>query len=158
MLLDAGALSDAQLREAAELLAHLNEASFGYRSGDPGRPVAGRAAAAVRSRPHDAPRSAGRRRRPSWAARWRSCASGAGELQRRGLAALVDGRHTRSVTGAGVDERLRAAIIAEARELASASDVRKMQFRARVASRLARESGEPLELPSLAADVQPDRR
>ena len=47
VLLDAGALSDAQLREAAELLAHLNEASFGYRSGDPGRAVAGGAAAGV---------------------------------------------------------------------------------------------------------------
>jgi hypothetical protein len=35
VLLDAGALCDGQLREAAELLAHLNEASFGYRSGDP---------------------------------------------------------------------------------------------------------------------------
>ncbi len=34
------------------------------------------------------------------------------------------------------------------RVLAESSDVRKMQFRARVASRLARESGEPLELPS----------
>jgi hypothetical protein len=33
VLLDAGALSDEQLRAAAELLAHLNEASFGYRSG-----------------------------------------------------------------------------------------------------------------------------
>jgi hypothetical protein len=69
-------------------------------------------------------------------------------VQRRGLVGLVDGRHTRSVTGPGVDERLRAAIIAEARELENASDVRKMQFRARVASRLARETGEPLELPS----------
>ena len=37
VLLDAGALSDAQLREAAELLGHLNEAWFGYRSGDPDR-------------------------------------------------------------------------------------------------------------------------
>jgi hypothetical protein len=37
VLLEAGALSAAQLREAAGLLAHLNEASFGYRSGDPGR-------------------------------------------------------------------------------------------------------------------------
>jgi hypothetical protein len=37
-LLDAGALSDVQLREAADLLAHLNEAWFGDRSGDPGRP------------------------------------------------------------------------------------------------------------------------
>ena len=42
---------------------------------------------------------------------------------------------------------LRAAIVAEAQELADASDVGKMQFRARVASRLARESGEQLELP-----------
>ncbi len=36
----------------------------------------------------------------------------------------------------------------QARDLENASDVRKMQFRARVASRLARESGDPLELPS----------
>jgi hypothetical protein len=36
-LADAGTLSAAQVRDAAELLAHLNEASFGYRSGDPGR-------------------------------------------------------------------------------------------------------------------------
>lgn len=41
VLLDAGALSDAQLCEAAKLLGHLNEASFGYRSGDPGRPSPG---------------------------------------------------------------------------------------------------------------------
>jgi hypothetical protein len=41
VLLNAGALSDAQLREAAELLGHLNEAWFGYRSGDPGRSSSG---------------------------------------------------------------------------------------------------------------------
>ena len=41
VMLEAGALSDAQLRGAAELLAHLNEAWFGYRSGDPGRPSPG---------------------------------------------------------------------------------------------------------------------
>src|SRR5579884_1463361 len=41
VLLEAGALSDGQLRETAELLGHLNEASFGYRSGDPGRPLPG---------------------------------------------------------------------------------------------------------------------
>ena len=35
VLLNAGALSDAQFREAAELLGHLNEAWFGYCSGDP---------------------------------------------------------------------------------------------------------------------------
>ena len=69
-------------------------------------------------------------------------------LQRRGLAGLVDGRQARSVTASGIDETLRDAILAEARELESASDVRKMQFRARIASRLARETGEPLELPS----------
>jgi hypothetical protein len=43
--------------------------------------------------------------------------------------------------------RLGAAIVAEAQELADGSDVRKMQFRARVVSRLARDSSEPLELP-----------
>jgi hypothetical protein len=67
---------------------------------------------------------------------------------RRGVAALVDGRGARSATGSGIDPRVREAIIAEAKELADSSDVRKMQFRARVASRLARESGEPLELPA----------
>lgn len=41
VLLDAGALSPSQLREAAELLGHLNEAWFGYRSGDPLRPSSG---------------------------------------------------------------------------------------------------------------------
>jgi transposase InsO family protein len=71
-----------------------------------------------------------------------------GELLRRGMAALLDGRAARSVTGVGIDERLGAAIVAEARELENASDVRKMQFRARVASRLARETGDPLELPT----------
>ena len=70
------------------------------------------------------------------------------ELERRGLGALVDGRPSQSAAGAGVDARLRDAILAEARELEKASDVRKMQFRGRVASRLARESGEPLELPA----------
>ena len=148
VLLDAGALSDGQLREAAELLGHLNEASFGYRSGDPEPSLAGGTASS--SSILSARRFAigWRRRRRSLGARWRRFAAGDDGLQRRGLAGLVDGRHTRSVTGPGVDERLRAAIIAEARELESASDVRKMQFRARVASRLARESGEPLELPS----------
>ena len=147
VLLDAGALSDGQLRDAAELLAHLNEASFGYRSGDRGRPAPGEPRESfdpdrttLRDRLEAKAAELGcsvetlRRRR-----RWVAC---------RGLAGLVDARHTRSVTGPGVDERLRAAIIAEARELESASDVRKMQFRARVASRLARETGEPLELPS----------
>jgi hypothetical protein len=61
---------------------------------------------------------------------------------------LVDGRAARSATGPEIDERLRAAILAEAEGLADSSDVRKMQFRSRVASRLARESGEPLVLPS----------
>ena len=41
MLVEAGALSDGQLREAAELLGHLNETWFGYRSGDPGRALPG---------------------------------------------------------------------------------------------------------------------
>jgi hypothetical protein len=47
VLLDAGALSAAQLREPADLLWHLNEAWFEYRSGDPLHPVAGRAAGRV---------------------------------------------------------------------------------------------------------------
>jgi transposase InsO family protein len=147
VLLDAGALSDGQLRDAAELLAHLNEASFGYRSGDRGRPAPGEPRESfdpdrttLRDRLEAKAAELGcsvetLRRRRRWVAR-------------RGLAGLVDARHTRSVTGPGVDERLRAAIIAEARELENGSDVRKMQFRVRVASRLARETGEPLVLPS----------
>ncbi|MGH2859462.1 MAG: Mu transposase C-terminal domain-containing protein [Solirubrobacteraceae bacterium] len=146
-LLDAGALSAEQLREAAELLAHLNEASFGYRSGDRDRPAAGE------------PRERFDPDRTTLGDRLEAKAAELGcsvetlrrrrrLLQRRGLAGLVDGRQARSVTGSAVDETLRDAIIAEARELESASDVRKMQFRAKVASRLARETGEPLVLPS----------
>jgi transposase InsO family protein len=147
MLLDAGALSDAQLREAAELLAHLNEASFGYRSGDPGRPSPGE------PRPQFDPACTTLRQRLAAKAVELGCSAEKlrkrrRALQRHGLAALVDGRAARSATGPGIDERLRSAILAEADELAEASDVRKMQFRARVASRLARESGEPLALPA----------
>ena len=116
VLLDAGALCDRQLREAAELLAHLNEASFGYRSGDPGRPAAGE------------PRERFDPDRTTLGDRLKAKAAELGcsvetlrrrrrLLQRRGLAGLVDGRHARSVTGSGVDETLRDAIIAEAREL-----------------------------------------
>lgn len=147
VLLDAGALSDAQLRNAAELLAHLNEASFGYRSGDPGRPAPGEP-----RENYDPDRTTLRDRLAAKAAEL-GCSADTlrrrrRSLQRRGLAALVDGRHARSATGPGLDDRLRAAILAEAKGLAESSDVRKLQFRARVASRLARESGEPLELPS----------
>jgi hypothetical protein len=147
VLLDAGALSAGQLREAAEFLAHLNETSFGYRSGDPGRPAPGE------------PRERFDPDRTTLGDRLEAKAAELGcsvetlrrrrrLLQRRGLAGLVDGRHARSVTGTAIDETLRDAIVAEARELESASDVRKMQFRARVASRLARGTGEPLVLPS----------
>ena len=146
MLVDAGALSAGQLRDAAELLGHLNEAWFGYRSGDPARPSAGEPRAGfdpVQTRLGD---------------RLETKASELGcsvsklftkrrELVRRGLVALVDGRAAQSTVGPTVDQRLRAAIVAEAQELADHSDVRKMQFRARVASRLARDTGEPLELP-----------
>jgi len=147
VLLDAGALSDAQLREAAALLAHLNEASFGYRSGDPDRPSPGE------PRPQFDPACTTLRQRLAAKASELGCSAERlrkrrRALQRQGLAALVDGRVARSATGRGIDERLLAAIAAEANGLADASDVRKMQFRARVASRLARDSGEPLELPS----------
>jgi transposase InsO family protein len=145
--LDAGALSDAQLREAAELLGHLNEASFGYRSGDPERPSPGE------PRAEFDPVSTTLRQRLEAKAAELGCSAEKlrkrrRSLQRHGLAALVDGRQTRSGAGPGTDSRLRAAILAEAQGLADASDVRKMQFRSRVAGRLARESGEPLELPS----------
>ena len=147
VLVDAGALNDGQLREAAELLGHLNEAWFGYRSGDPERALPGE------PRSGFDPAQTMLRQRVGAKAVELGCSAGKlhfkrGELLRRGLAALLDGRAARSITGVGIDERLRAAIIAEARELENASDVRKMQFRARVASRLARESGEPLKLPA----------
>jgi transposase InsO family protein len=146
-LLDAGALSDAQLREAAELLGHLNEASFGYRSGDPGRPLPGE------PRPEfDPARTTLRQRLEAKAAELGCSAERLRKrrraLQRIGVRALVDGRASRLATGSEIDETLRAAIVAEADGLADGSDVRKMQFRARVASRLARESGAPLELPA----------
>jgi transposase InsO family protein len=145
-LVDGGALSGSQLRQAAELLGHLNEAWFGYRSGDPLRALLGE------------PRPGFDPGQTTLGDRLEAKASELGcsvsrlfkkhhELKHRGLAALVDGRAARSAVGPAVDDRLRAAIVAEAQELADGSDVRKMQFRARVASRLARESGEPLELP-----------
>ncbi|MGB0092439.1 MAG: Mu transposase C-terminal domain-containing protein [Solirubrobacteraceae bacterium] len=147
LLLDAGALSDVQLREAAGLLADLNEVWFGYRSGDPGRPCAGE------------PRVGFDPALTTLGDRLELKATELGcsvsklykkrrELERRGVGALVDRRAAQFAPGAAVDARLREAILAEARELERASDVRKMQFRARVASRLARESDEPLELPA----------
>jgi transposase InsO family protein len=146
-LLDAGPLSAEQVRDAAELLAHLNEASFGYRSGDPGRPSLGEPRAG-----YDPDRTTLRERLVAKAAELGCSAETLRKkrrsVQRHGLAALVDGRQARSMTGPGVDDRLRAAILAEAKGLAESSDVRKLQFRARVASRIARESGDPLELPS----------
>ena len=143
---DAGALSGSQLREAAELLGHLNEAWFGYRAGDRLRALPGE------------PRAGFDPEQTTLGARLQAKATELGcsvsklfkkrhELEQRGVGALVDRRATRSAVGPEVEDRLRAAILAEAQELAEASDVRKMQFRARVASRLARESGEPLELP-----------
>jgi transposase InsO family protein len=146
-LVDAGALSGTQLREAAELLGHLNEAWFGYRSGDRLRALPGE----PRSRFDPAQTTLGDRLEAK--ATELGCSVSKlfkkrHELERRGVGALVDRRAARSVVGPEVDDRLRAAIVAEAQELADASDVRKMQFRARVASRLARESGQPFELPS----------
>jgi hypothetical protein len=146
-LLDAGALSAAQVRDAAELLAHLNEASFGYRSGDPGRPCPGEPSAG-----YDPDRTTLRDRLAAKAAELgcspETLRKKRRSVQRHGLAALVDGRQARSMTGPAIDDRLRVAILAEAKGLAESSDIRKLQFRARVASRIARESGEPLELPS----------
>ena len=147
VLLDAGALSDEQLREAAELLAHLNEASFGYRSGDPARPSPGEP-----RRQFDPVCTTLRQRLEAKAAELGCSVERLRKrrraLQRRGITALVDGRQARPAPGPVVDERLRTSILAEAQGLADVSDVRKMQFRARVASRLARESGEPVELPA----------
>ena len=146
-LLDAGALSDRQMREAADLLAHLNEVSCGYRSGDQGRPSPGEPRAAFD------PRCTTLQHRLEVKATELGCSvetlrKKRQAVRRRGLAALLDGRQARSVTGPRIDDRLRAAIVAEADGLAESSDIRKLQFRVRVASRLARESGTPLELPA----------
>jgi len=143
---DGGALSGAQLRAAAELLGHLNEAWFGYRSGDSLRALPGE----PRERFDPGQTTLGDRLDAKAAELGCSVSrlfKKRHELKHRGLAALVDGRAGRSAVGRVVEDRLRAAIVAEAQELADGSDVRKMQFRARVASRLARESGEPFELP-----------
>ena len=147
VLLEAGALSDAQLREAAVLLAHLNETWFGYRSGDPGRALEGEPRAGF----DPAQTTLGDRLAVKATELGCSVAKlykKRHDLEHRGLGALVDRRAAQSATGPGLDQRLRAAILAEAAELAESSDVRKMQFRSRVASRLARESDEPLTLPS----------
>lgn len=156
-LLDAGELGAAQLRDAAELLAHLNEASFGYRSGDPGRPSPGEPRAS-----YDPDRTTLRDRLATKAAEL-GCSADTlrkkrRDVQRRGLAALVDGRHARSRAGPGIEDCLRAAILEEAKGLAESSDVRKLQFRARVASRLARRERRAAGAAVLAADVQPDCR
>ncbi len=153
MLVDAGALSAVQLRDGAVLLGHLNEAWFGYRSGDPSRPSAGE------PRAEFDPEQTTLGDRPQAKASELGCSvwklyNKRRELVRRGLVALIDGRATQPAVGPAVDDLLRTAIVAEAQELADRSDVRKMQFRARVASRLARDSGEPLELPASRQDVQ----
>ncbi len=136
VLLDAGALSAAQLREAAGLLGDLHAAWFGYRSGDPERPMSGEPRAGFD------PALTTLRQRVEAKASELGCSVGKlhqkrGELLRRGVPALVDGRAARSATESGVDTRVRDAILAEAKELAESSDVRKMQFRARVAGRRA---------------------
>jgi hypothetical protein len=147
VLLDAGALCAVQLRDAGELLVHLNEAWFGYRSGDPEHRLAGEPRVGF-----DPAQTTLEQRLERKAAELGCSVSKLYKkhhgLEHRGLVALIDGRAGSVAGGAEIDERLRAVIVAEAQELADRSDVRKMQFRARVASRLARESGEPLELPS----------
>ena len=147
LLLASGALSAEQLREAGELLGHLNEVWFGYRSGDPTLALPGEPRAGF-----DPAQSTLEERIEAKAAEL-GCSTTTlyrkrRHLERRGLGALVDGRAAQSATGSKIDPRLRDAILEEARALSEASDVRKMQFRSRVASRLARESGEPLVLPS----------
>ena len=110
--------------------------------------VAGRAAAGLRSCQHDAQAAA------------RGEGGGARLLGRDGCASSV-GRFSatvsprwstvaprRSAIGPAIDERLRAAILAEAEGMADASDVRKMQFRARVASRWHGRAASRLNCPS----------
>ena len=97
VLLEAGALSAAQLREATELLGHLNEAWFGYRSGDPPRPSPGEPLARfdpalIRSRIDSSTK------RPSSAARSRSSS--------RSVASWPAAAWSRSLTGGRRGTRL----------------------------------------------------
>ena len=120
VLLEAGALSAAQLREATELLGHLNEAWFGYRSGDPPRPSPGEPLARFD------PALTTLADRLEYKATELGCSVSKlfkkrRELARRGLVALVDGRAARHAVGPAGDAVLRAAIVAEAQELADAS-------------------------------------
>jgi hypothetical protein len=86
---------------------------FGYRSGDPERPAPGEPRAEfdlalttlsgrLEAKARELGCSVGKLRQKR------------GELLRRGVAALVDGRAARSATGAGIDPRVREAITAEA--------------------------------------------
>jgi hypothetical protein len=144
---DSGALTEAQMGEAAQLLAHLNEAWHGYRSGDPGRPSAGE------PRAQFDPGSTGLGERIEAKARELGCSAARlrrkrRDLARKGISGLADRRRAAAAPGPRVDPALAAAIRAEAAELERASDIRKAQFRARVARRLAAEGDRPIELPS----------
>ncbi len=143
----AGVLSEAQTREATRMLCDLNEAWSGYRSGDPERAAPGEPRAGydpavntLSERLEAKARELGcsvRRLRDRRA-----------RLRRHGIRGLVDGRSLQPCAGVRVDARLQEAVLAEAALLEDASDITKAQFRARVASRLAKESGEPLVLPA----------
>ncbi|MGO9789985.1 MAG: hypothetical protein ACLP8S_10975 [Solirubrobacteraceae bacterium] len=117
VLFEARALSDAQHREAAVLLGHLNETWFGYRSGDPGRALSGEPRAGFD------PAQTTLESRLAVKAAELGCSVAKlykkrHDLEHRGLGALVDRRAAQSATGPGMDQRLRAAILAEAAELA----------------------------------------
>jgi hypothetical protein len=154
VLLDTGALSDAQLREAASLLGDLNESWFGYRSGDPVRPSSGEPRAGFD------PAQATLGQRVAAKASELGCSAGKlhqkrGELLRRGVPALVDGRAARSATGRGVDTRVRDAILAEAKELADASDVAiDVCTRSILAFRLTPFSTQGVDLALLLSDLR----
>jgi hypothetical protein len=114
-LLEGGALGDDQLREAAELLGHLNEAWFGHRSCDPGRPGPGE----PRARFDPAATSLGERLEAKaqelgcTVDRLRKKRRG---VQREGLGALVDGRTSPAKPSAAVDPSIRAPKVPNSRE------------------------------------------
>jgi len=127
---------------------------FGYRSGDPERPAPGEPRAEfdlalttlsgrLEAKARELGCSVGKLRQKR------------GELLRRGVAALVDGRAARSATGAGIDPRVREAITAEAwREDGSSngspfSRASRLATRARNCDRWGTTPGHPRLLPRI---------
>jgi hypothetical protein len=141
-----GALTEAGREHATELLEDLYEARTGFRSGDTGR------AREDEPREQYDPDRTNQTQRYRVKAKERGCSVRAlqrywADFNEYGAGALIDSRHRRSDAGSEVTPEVERAIREEAAALEDASDISKMQFRNRVASRIARETGEELVLP-----------